>query len=100
MYDEDDAIAFIRQAIGADVSALYTDDDLLNVIDMIFDYYESNGMLDPDFVDEAEENADELLDDIAQYAKRMLRKDREAHMDHAHLRPIIAAEIDYEQSII
>lgn len=49
MFDEDNAIAFIRAQIGNEISSLYDDDEILNVIDIIWDFYESNGMLEIDF---------------------------------------------------
>lgn len=49
MFDEDDAIAFIRTQVGEEISSLYDDDEILNVIDIIWDFYESNGMLEIDF---------------------------------------------------
>lgn len=49
IFDEDNAIAFIRAQIGNEISSLYDDDEILNVIDIIWDFYESNGMLEIDF---------------------------------------------------
>ena len=51
-FDENDAIAYIRAHIPADVAALYDDNELLNLIDIIFDYYEANGLLDLDIDDD------------------------------------------------
>ena len=36
-YDEDDAIRFIRETLPAQVSERYDDDDILYVIDIIWD---------------------------------------------------------------
>lgn len=36
-YDEDRAIEFIREYVGEKVSAQYSDDELLYVIDIIWD---------------------------------------------------------------
>jgi hypothetical protein len=41
-YDENDAIEFIVKKIGIEIE----EDEILNIIDIIWDYYEDNGMLD------------------------------------------------------
>ena len=44
-YDEDDAIKFIRETLPQEVSEKYSDDEILYVIDIIWDWYERNGYL-------------------------------------------------------
>lgn len=41
-YDESEAIKFIRDYMPEDVSGRYSDDEILNILDMIWDYYEDN----------------------------------------------------------
>lgn len=62
MYDENEALKYIRKNVELSISSAYDDDELLNVIDMIWDYYEANGMLDIDDDDDAPDT-DELLDE-------------------------------------
>ena len=45
-YDENIAIKQIRKVLSAESNALYNEDEILNVIDMIWDFYEENGMLE------------------------------------------------------
>ena len=98
-YDENDAIRYIRGHVPAHIPH-YDDDELLNVIDIIWDFYERNGMLEIDMDDaEEDESPDRLLEDITDYATRMISRDKGAHIDPAHLNDIIKAEIEYEQSI-
>lgn len=96
-YDELTAIKAMRAALPADASGKYDDDELLNIVDMIWDYYEQNGMLDID-VDEDDES-DTLLQDLVDYATRMLKKDKGATIDLSHLPAMIQAELDYEESL-
>ena len=42
-YDENEAIKFIRDYMPENIRDNYTDDEILNVLDMIWDYYEDNG---------------------------------------------------------
>lgn len=100
MYDESQALAYIRA--HAPEAAAYPDDELLNIIDMIWDYYESNGMLDPDIDDDddADDDPETLAAALVDYAGRMLRRDKGSHFDPAHLPAVIAAELEYEQSAL
>lgn len=76
-FNEDKAIELMRAAVPADRAALYTDDELLNVIDMIWDYYEENGMLEIDLEDDVED--EDLQGDLVEYVRRMLQIGR-AHV--------------------
>lgn len=100
MYSEDDAIKYIRQNVAAEIAEAYSDDEILNIIDMIFDYYEQNGMLEIDDDLDDDLSPEQLAAEITDYATRMLRRDREAKMQPEHLRPIIDAELAYEESLI
>ena len=44
-FDEDDAVKFIRAELPQDVSLKYDDDEILCIIDIIWDYYEKKGLL-------------------------------------------------------
>ncbi|MDE6266444.1 MAG: hypothetical protein K2M07_03735 [Muribaculaceae bacterium] len=96
-FDEDKAIEMMRAAVPAERAAIYTDDELLNVIDMIWDYYEENGMLEIDLEDEVED--EDLQADLVDYVRRMLRKDRQAKILPEDVEQLVAAELDYEESI-
>ena len=45
-YDEDKAIEFVRNYLQEDRRNKYSDDDILFIIDCMWDYYEDNGLLD------------------------------------------------------
>lgn len=96
-YDEDDAIRFIRDTLPEDVSAAYSDDDILYVIDIIWDWYEKNGYLEinADITDEEEVNVDKLVD----FVKSQIKKDKYAMIVTSHIDLIVKGEIQYEESI-
>lgn len=95
-YDEIKAIAFMRSRLSEEKAHKYDDDELLNVIDMIWDYYEANGLLDVDS-DDATDN-DELVDIVA-YVKKMLAKDKDALIVPEDVKELVEAELAYEDSI-
>lgn len=95
-FDEQQAIDFIREHADADLST-YDDDQILNVIDIIFDWYEDNGFLDPEMDDEDEEPD---VATLAAHVKKMLLKDKGSTIAPEHVEPIVFAELDYENSLL
>lgn len=98
MFDEDSAIQFIREKLTQEKSERYSDDQILNIIDMIWDFYEENGLLEiDDDDDEIEETA--LFDDLLRYVRKMSQKDKESGIAVEDIEDIVRAEIEYENSI-
>lgn len=97
VFDEDKAIEFIRKYVGENVSSQYSDDEILYIIDIIWDYYEKNGYLslDSDVTDE------ELLDPdkLVAYVKKEIANDKEILMDPKDVEKIVKGELNYEESL-
>ena len=83
-FDENKAVEFINSRLEG---KKYPADEILNVIDMMYDYYEQNGMLDPD-------NDDDDTEDIEKELTEYVVK-----IDIADAPAIVKAELDYEDSI-
>lgn len=96
-YDEDDAIRFIRGTLSAEVSEKYSDDDILYIIDIIWEWYEKNGYLDLNSDVTEEEEHD--LPKLTAYVKKQLAKDKEFEMDPADVDQIVKGDLEYEKSI-
>lgn len=95
-YDENEAIKFINNYLPQDIKGKYTDDDILIVIDTIFDYYESKGFFDIDG-DDAEE--DLQVHDLIGYVKNQLLRDRDNSIDMDDVMPLVLGELEYEESL-
>ena len=96
-YDEDDAIKFIRATLPEDVNAKYDDDEILFIIDTIWDWYEKNGYLDIDTNVTDEEEMD--LDALTAFVKKEVARDGEILMDPVDIEMIVKGEVQYEESI-
>ena len=96
-FDEMAAVKFINDRLQAAGKNTYGDDDLLNVIDMIWDFYEENGLLE---IDAADDDPDDVEEDVVDYVTRMLRKDKEASVAVDDVPLIVRAEMEYEDSVI
>ena len=95
-FDENKAVDAINNALTAAGRTPYPDDEILNIVDMIWDYYEENGLLELDWDDDDEEvTADEIIG----YVTRMLKKDKGANVSIDDLPIIIKAELEYEESL-
>lgn len=92
-FDENKAVDFINSRLG---DRKYPSDELLNVIDMMYDYYEQNGMLDPDNDDD---DTEDIEKELTEYVVKMLRRDKLAKIDVADVPAIVKAELDYEDSL-
>lgn len=74
----------------------YDEDELLNIIDMIWDWYEDNGLLE---IDTEADDEDINVDALVKYVKKMLARDRDAQVDQADVETLVMAELNYEQSL-
>lgn len=96
-FDETKAIDYISNSLPADIAALYDGDDYLTVIDLIWDYYEENGLLEID--SDIDDDEEEIRQGLVQYVGKMLRKDRDNRIAPEHVEQIVDAEIAYELSL-
>ncbi len=96
-YDEDAAVGFIRKKIPANVSEHYSDDDILFVIDAIWEYYDKHGLTSLDDIDAGEDLLD--ADDLIAYVKKEMAHDKELMMDSKYVELVVKAELDYEKSL-
>lgn len=94
-YSEEEAIRAMREAVAG--AEAYDDDQLLNLIDIIFDYYDEHGDLD---IDADCDDDDDDIEAIAAHAAALLAKDKGNRISPEHIAPLIAAETDYEMSLI
>lgn len=96
-YDEDQAVAFIRKMLPADKQDRYTDDEILYVIDIMFDWYEKHDSLDLSSVATEEELAN--IQALTAYVKKEIKADGEVEMDPEDIDIIVKGELEYEESI-
>lgn len=95
-YDDLASVAFIRNFIPQELKERVSDDDIIYFVDLIYDFYESRGILDDE--DEAgdfEFDEEELLD----YVIKNARKDEVGSFDKDEVRFIIQGEMAYSESI-
>lgn len=94
-FDELKAIEYINNHLERIGASTYADDEILNVIDIIWDYYEDNGFLDLDCDD-----VDSIdISTLVKHVQRMLSKDKFAQIATDDVAHIVEGEVAYEKSI-
>lgn len=96
-FDEQEAIAFIRKYVPESVSEQYSDDEILFVVDTIWDYYESKGVVR--LQKKLTDNENKDISDLVSYVKKEIDRDEELLMDPDDLKYIVEGELAYEESI-
>lgn len=98
-FDENKCIDYINGRLAAAGRAPYDDDEILNIVDMVYDYYDSRGLLDID--DDGEDGPERpaLESDLVSYVLTMLKRDKRSVVRREDVEIIVAAELDYEDSL-
>lgn len=95
-FDEKEAIHSMRAVLSDESSKLYDDDELLNVIDIIWDWYDDQGLLD---IDTEADDEDINTDALIKHVSKMLAKDSDSPIRREDVEPLVMAELRYEQSL-
>ncbi|MDE7028100.1 hypothetical protein [Duncaniella freteri] len=96
-FDEKEAVKAMRQTLPPEASSRCNDDELLNIIDIIWDWYEDQGLLD---IDAEADDDDVNVDALVAHVRKMIAKDKLSPIHPDEIEPIVAAELQYEQSLI
>lgn len=96
-YEENDAVKYIFSNLPSDVAEKYSDDDILLVIDIIFEFYENKGYFDLNDIDESDDEFDES--ELFEFVKKSLKKDKDNPIDLDDVENIVHLELEYEDSI-
>jgi hypothetical protein len=96
LYDDGEAVKFIRNRLPEALKGKFSDDDINYVIDLIYDFYDAKGYIDEDDDDrEVEINEDELT----AYVVKNALSDGVAAYDADDVALIVEGEMAYCESI-
>ncbi len=94
VFDEEKAVKFILESLGEHASR-YDEDDILDVIDIIWDYYEDHGFLDISMDSDDQELAPEK-DILVAHVTKMIKRDRGSKIQPDDIFYIVTSELEYE----
>ena len=95
LYDEDDSVKFIQNYLPQELKGKFSNDDINYIVDLIYDFYESNGMLDDDSDDEVDIDEEELIEYVIKNALR----DGVDKYEPEEITFIVQGELEYCDSI-
>ena len=95
LYDEDDSVKFIQNYLPQELKGKFSNDDINYIVDLIYDFYESNGMLDDDVDDEIEIDEEEVVN----YVIKNAQKDGVGKFEPEEITFIVQGELEYCDSI-
>lgn len=95
-FDEQAAIDYIRAHMNDEDLAGVNDDEILNLIDVIYDYYEDHGMLEMS-LDDDDDEVD--VNEMVKYVQKVIAKDKKSPLTPDTVDRMVRLEVEYEESI-
>ena len=89
-YNEQEAIKYIKNSLTQEVSS----DEILNIIDLIWDFYDKKGLLEITFEDYIADENYEL--ELIEYVKNGIK---DSEIKNPVIEQIVLAELDYENTL-
>lgn len=96
-YDEDDAVKFIQNYLPQEVKDKFSGDEINYVIDIIYEFYESKGLLEESTSDESIVDIDE--DELIDFVYKNTQKDKLKDFTKDEVVFIIQGELAYCESL-
>jgi hypothetical protein len=94
VYDEDDAVKFILNFIPAEAKAQINDEKIEYVLDVVYEFYDENGLIDEDSTEEASIDEEEMFKFILKCSKKDKMK-----LSEDEVRLILDGEYEYGKSL-
>jgi len=94
VYDEDEAVAFILDFIPTEAKERIDEDKIEYVLDVVYDFYDENGLIDEDSTEEASIDEEEMFKFILKCSK----KDK-MELNEEDIQLILDGEFEYGKSL-
>ena len=98
LYDDEESVKFIKKLLPDDLNQKFTDDDIIYIVDLIDDFYDSKGLID--FEDEDDDkDVDFDEDELINYVVTNALADGINKYQADDIELIVRAELEYCDSI-
>jgi hypothetical protein len=94
-FDDDAAMAFIINYIPKELKEKVSEDDVEYILDVIYDFYDSHGLIDEDSTEEASIDEEEMLE----YVMKAIKKDKVVNLSPEEVQCLLDGEYQYGKSI-
>lgn len=99
LYDEDDSVKFIQNYLPQELKGKFKDDDILYIVDLIYDFYESKGYFKEDSAVDQESEIDIDEDELIEYVVKNAQKEKVVKFEPEEITFIVQGELEYCDSI-
>lgn len=93
-YDDDEAVNYILKLVPKELKSKINDDAINYVLDVVYDYYEENGLIDENSTEEASIDEEDMLN----YVIKASKKDK-MNLNEDEIQLILDGEYEYGKSI-
>lgn len=97
IYDEEDSVKFIRNYLPQELKEKFSNDDICYIVDLIYEYYESQGIFDEESDNDAEIDIDE--DELVGFVVKNAQKDGVGKFTPEEITFVVQGELGYCESI-
>lgn len=97
IYDEDDAVKFIRNYLPQELKEKFSDDDINYLVDLIYEFYDTKGFFNEEADDDQNVEIDE--DELIQFVVKNAQKDGIGKFDAEDIVFVVQGELEYCESI-
>jgi len=94
VYDEDEAVKFILNTLPADAKERINDEKIEYVLDVVYEFYDENGLIDEDSTEEASIDEEEMF----KYILKCSKKDK-IKLSEDDIQLILDGEYEYGKSL-
>lgn len=94
-FDDEQAIAYILNYIPQDLKSKLSEDDISYFLDVIYEYYDSNGYIDENSVEETTIDEEAMMD----FIMKAIRKEKIISLTEDEVQLLLEAEYQYGKSI-
>lgn len=99
-YDEEEAVKFILGHLPQEFKGKFSGDEVNYIIDIVYEYYESKGIISENSENENEDKIVEIdEEDLMNYVMKAVKKDKIKHFTENEIASIIQGELDYCESL-
>lgn len=93
-YDDDEAVKFILNLVPKELKSKINDDAINYVLDVVYEFYDENGLIDENSTEEASIDEEEML----KYVMKAVKKDK-MNLTEDEIQLVLDGEYDYGKSI-
>ena len=93
-YDDDAAVKFILKMVPDELKAKVNEDAINYVLDVVYDYYDENGLIDEDSTEEASIDEEEMM----KFVLKASKKDK-MNLTEDEIQLVLDGEYEYGKSL-